>query len=237
MRPQRSVAVALHDVEPTALARCREIREWLARRGIDRVTLLAIPAPRGTPIRPRCSDLARWLRERTAEGDCVAQHGCSHVQGTRALAARQWLAKRQGGNGAEFVGLDVARTAEALDRGREVLGEAGVEPRGFVAPGYAYTRELRSALGSRYSWWADLLAVRGPGRSRYSPALCLGASTWVKRVSSPALVRSLAAAGGSVMRVDVHPADFDRRRSRAALERLLDRAAARAPVVYDELLA
>jgi predicted deacetylase len=233
----RSVAVALHDVEPATLARCREIRAWLERRGIERVTLLAIPAPRGRPIRPRCSDLARWLRERSAEGDRVAQHGFSHVQAHPAGLPRQWLARRQGGGGAEFVGLDASGTAEALDLGREILIEAGLEPRGFVAPGYAYTRELRSALRSRYAWWTDLVAVRTPAGSRYSPALCLGASSALKRLSSPALVRGLAAAGGSVMRVDVHPADFNRRRSREALERLIGRAAGRAPVVYDELLA
>jgi predicted deacetylase len=232
----RTVAVAVHDVEPATLARCREIREWLAGRGVDRVTLLAIPAPRGRPIRPRGSDLARWLRERTAAGDRVAQHGFSHVQERRAGPARQWLAQRQGAGAAEFVGLDPRATAAALDRGREILRDAGLEPRGFVAPGYAYTRALRTSLRARYAWWADLVAVRSPERSRYSPALCLGASSAIKRATSPALVRGLSALRGRVMRVDVHPADFDGRRSRRAVERLLEGAAGRDAVGYDELL-
>jgi predicted deacetylase len=233
----RYVAVALHDVEPGTLGRCREIREWLERRGVGRVTLLAIPAPRGRPIRPRCSDLARWLRERTVDGDRIAQHGFRHLQAHSARPPRQWLAKRQGGDAAEFVGLDPAGTVEALDRGRAILLEAGVEPRGFVAPGYAYTRSLRTALAARYAWWADLVAVRTPQRSRYSPALCLGASSAFKRASSPAVVRGLAAVGGSVMRIDVHPSDIDQARSRNALERLLERAAGRTAVAYDELVA
>jgi predicted deacetylase len=233
----RYVAVALHDVEPATLGRCREIREWLAHRGVERVTLLVIPAPRGRPIRPRCSDLATWLRERSADGDCVAQHGFRHLQADRARRPRQWLARRQGGDVAEFVGLDSRRTAEALDRGRAILLEAGLEPRGFVAPGYAYTRSLRSALRARYAWWADLVAVRTAARSRYSPALCLGASSAFKRASSPPLVLGLAAVGGSMMRIDVHPSDLDRRRSRGALERLLERAAGRTAVDYDELFA
>jgi predicted deacetylase len=231
------LAVALHDVEPATLARCREIRRWLARRGVDRLTLLAIPAPRGSPIRARSSDLASWLRERTQAGDRVAQHGFTHHQAHSAGPPRQWLARRQGGGAAEFVGLDAPRTAQALDRGREILLEAGLEPRGFVAPAYAYTRSLRSALPERYDWWADLVAVRTPARSRYAPALCLGASSAFKRASSPALVRGLAAVGGPVMRVDVHPADFESRRFRGALERVIGRAGGRAAVRYDELLA
>jgi hypothetical protein len=39
-----------------------------------------------------------------------------------------------------------------------VLKLAGIEPRGFVTPGYAYTPALHETLGERFHWWAALRA-------------------------------------------------------------------------------
>src|ERR1700722_4196998 len=36
---------------------------------------------------------------------------------------------------------------------------AGIERRGFVAPGYAYTPALKRTLGERFHWWAALLGL------------------------------------------------------------------------------
>ena len=235
------LAVALHDVEPRTLARCRQVRAWLAQRGIARVTLLAIPASRGRPLHPD-SELAEWLRDSRRAGDVVAQHGLCHAQSRRARGARQLVARWQGGPAAEFAGLDARATARALEQGRAILRRAGLEPRGFVAPAYAYTGHLRRELAATYEWWTDLVAVHGPGRSRYSPALCLGASTGLKRATSPSLVRGLARVGrtrglgASLLRVDVHPVDLDGRRGREAIERALARADRHVAVTYDELV-
>ena len=40
-----TIAVSLHDVEPATFERCALIRDWLDDLGVDRVTLLVIPAP------------------------------------------------------------------------------------------------------------------------------------------------------------------------------------------------
>ena len=44
--------------------------------------------------------------------------------------------------------------------------QAGVPPRGFVAPGYAYTRALRDQLAERFDWWATLLRRHGRACTR-----------------------------------------------------------------------
>ena len=48
-----SIAVALHDVEPATFERCALIRDWLDDHGIERVTLLVIPAPDLHPFNDR----------------------------------------------------------------------------------------------------------------------------------------------------------------------------------------
>jgi predicted deacetylase len=232
-----SLAVALHDVEPRSFARCRAIREWLAERGVGRITLLVIPAPDLHPIGARTPALASWLRGCVACGDAVAQHGLAHKAGAAPIWPRSLLARWQGGPAAEFPGLDREAAALRVTTGRRLLREIELDPRGFVAPGYAYTHALRGLLSDSFEWFADTRAVHSArGGDIRSRALCLGTSTRLKRALSPSLVRAAGRSTGQLMRVDVHPADFDLPRHVATLEALLDRARDRQAVTYDELL-
>jgi predicted deacetylase len=207
------IAVALHDVEPATFERCALIRDWLNDLGIDRATLLVTPAPELHPFADTRPELADWLAECVRAGDAVAQHGLQHP------AAR--------GRGGEFAGLDAAEARRALRSGRRLMHLAGVEPRGFVAPGYAYSAPLRRTLRTMYEWWATLGGVqRSDGQPLRAPALHLGA-----------LARLHALAAGPLLRLDLRPADLDRPRNVRAVERILIRAGDREAVTYDDLAA
>ena len=108
-----------------------------------------------------------------------------------------------------------------------MLSLAGVEPRGFVAPAYAYTPALRRELAADFDWWATLLRLVGRDRAALAPALSLR--------RSPLAVRAGALASGRLLRLDLHPADFDRPRHVLALESVLRRAGDRTAVTYDDL--
>jgi predicted deacetylase len=231
------VAVALHDVEPRSFARVREIRRWLSERGIECSTLLVIPAADLHPIGARAPELAAWLRERVACGDCVAQHGLAHKAAAVAPWPRSLIASWQGGRATEFPGLGAQETARRVHTGRRLLYELELDPRGFVAPGYAYTRALRGVLADSFDWFADTRRISTRSKVIRSRALCLGSSTPLKRRLSPPLVRTAGRNVGEVMRIDVHPADFDLPGHVATLESLLARAGSRRVVTYDELLA
>ena len=232
------LAVALHDVEPRSCARVREIRQWLLERGVERVTLLVIPAADLHPIGTRAPALAAWLRARVACGDTVAQHGLAHNATATAPWPRSLLAAWQGGPAAEFPGLARDDAARRVDIGLRLLREIELDPRGFVAPGYAYTRALRGILPDSFDWFADWISIRTRRNgSVRSCALCLGSSTALKRTLSPPLVRIGGRSAGSVMRVDIHPADFDLPGHVATLDALLARASGRRIVTYDQLVA
>jgi predicted deacetylase len=232
-----ALAVALHDVEPRSFARSLEIRHWLTERGVSRVTFLVIPAADLHPIGARAPELAAWLRERVACGDTIAQHGLAHRAGAVATWPRSLIANWQGGAAAEFPGLSADDTARRVHTGIRLLKEIELDPRGFVAPGYAYTRALRRVLANCFDWFAELHCIRTRSHG-FLPAraLCLGSSTPLKRALSPLLVRVAARTSRAVMRVDVHPADFELPGHVATLETLLERAADRTAVTYDELL-
>jgi uncharacterized protein len=192
MTAQRTIAVALHDIEPATFERCALIRDWLYDHGVGRATLLVIPARDLHPLAERSPEMVEWLIKRERSGDAIAQHGFQHLRSQRTRGrtggAYQSLRTLSADRESEFVGLDAHETRRAVDAGRRVLKLAGIEPRGFVAPGYAYTPALRQTLSERFQWWAALM-----GLHRTQPAgmpLAERASggwspRWPRRQSSP----------------------------------------------------
>jgi uncharacterized protein len=234
-RSARTIAVALHGIEPATFERCAVIRDWLGDHGVDRVTLLVIPARDLHPVGERSPEMVRWLCERRAAGDSIAQHGFQHVRPRRP---RSMFASRPG----EFAGLDERETRRAVHAGWRLMKIAGIEPDGFVAPAYAYTPSLRSALRPRFRWWAELLRVhRAPPRpgtpetASVAPALRLASERPLGRLLSPPLLRAGAMLPTSTLRLDLHPADLRHPRRMMALERVLLRAGSRSAVTYLEL--
>jgi len=240
----RRIAVALHDIEPATFERCALIRDWLSDHGVDRVTLLVIPARDLHPLGERSPEMTGWLVERRAAGDSIAQHGFQHERTRRGGLAQSLLAAPALRFG-EFVGLDEAETQRAVNAGWRVLKLAGIEPDGFVAPAYAYTPALRNVLPRRFRWWAGLLGVHrlafpaDEQRARLlAPVWGMGGDGPLKRTLSPMLIRAGGMLGGRTLRIDLHPADLEHPRQMLALDRVLDRAGRqREAITYDELAA
>ena len=162
----RTIAVALHGIEPATFERCALIRDWLDDHGVDRVTLLVIPARDLHPVGERSPEMVDWLSERRRGGDSIAQHGFQHVPLHHGASPRALIARARGNRAGEFVGLDVTETRRAVHAGWRLLKLAGIEPDGFVAPSYAYTPALRQTLSARFRWWAGLLRLhRAPSCS------------------------------------------------------------------------
>ena len=229
---RQTIAVALHGIEPATFERCAVIRDWLDDHGVDRVTLLVIPARDLHPVGERSPEMIRWLCERRRAGDSIAQHGFQHVRPRTGHSARGLLGRAPGQRGGEFTGLDGQETRRAVHAGWRLMKLAGVEPDGFVAPAYAYTAALRETLSLRFRWWASLLRVQRTqpplGTSgAFAPAWSLAASGPVSRAFSPALVRAGAMLPTSTLRLDLHPADLHYARHMMALDWVLARAGSR----------
>ncbi|HSZ06375.1 MAG TPA: DUF2334 domain-containing protein [Solirubrobacteraceae bacterium] len=261
--PRQTIAVAVHGIEPATFERCAVIRDWLTDHGVDRVTLLVIPARDLHPVGGRSPEMVEWLGERRRAGDSIAQHGFQHTPGRTGGSPRQLLSRAHAHRGGEFVGLDVDETRRAVHAGWRVLKLAGIEPDGFVAPAYAYTPALRQTLSPRFRWWAGLLRVHrgqpaldaGAGErsalvqptpelarersqiGHVAPAWSFAASGPMSRVLSPALVRASALLPNGTLRLDVHPADLQHPRHMMALEWVLARSGARRSAVTYEQLA
>jgi predicted deacetylase len=241
-RRRRAIAVAVHDVEPATFERCALIRDWLSDHGVDRVTLLVIPARDLHPLGERSPQMTSWLAERRRAGDSIAQHGFHHERIARSGISPQSLLRSPARRSGEFVGLDADETLRAVNAGWRVLKLAGIEPDGFVAPAYAYTPALRSVLPRRFRWWAGLLGLHArageTGEDRLlAPAWSMSTSGPLQRTLSPPLIRAGSLVCGRTLRVDVHPRDLQHPRHMLALEWVLGRAGSRREAItYDQLL-
>jgi hypothetical protein len=244
------IAVALHDVEPATFGRCALIRDWLDDHGVDRVTLLVIPARDLHPLAERSPEMTAWLIERRARGDSIAQHGFRHERPRRGSLARGSLIHAPSRRSGEFVGLDGEETRRAVDAGWRLLKLAGIEPDGFVAPAYAYTPALRGLLPRRFRWWAGLLRLHRPiplasdgegsigGRELLAPAWGMAPDGPLRRALSPSLIRAGGLLCGHTLRLDLHPSDLEYPRHMMALEWVLGRSGQRRrAITYDELVA
>ena len=238
-REQGTIAVALHGIEPATFERCAVIRDWLDDHGVDRVTLLVIPARDLHPVGERSPEMVEWLLERRRAGDSIAQHGFQHVRASACGPARRMLARAHGQRDGEFVGLDDEETRRAVHAGWRLLKLAGIEPDGFVAPAYAYTAALREALSLRFSWWAGLLRVHRTQpqlAGSLAPAWSLAGTGPLSRVLSPSLVRAGSLLPTSTLRLDLQPSDLQIPRHMMALEWVLAHSSPRrTAVTYREL--
>ncbi len=243
-RRGRRLAVALHDVEPATYERCALIRDWLYDHGVERVTLLVIPARDLHPLAERSPEMTSWLIERWRAGDSIAQHGFQHDHLRRAPRLRKLRGASAGGSSPEFLGLDEDETRRAVDAGWRVLKLAGVEPDGFVAPAYAYTPALRRVLPRRFRWWASLLRLlEGSAVPADSAAFHRLAPAWgttregaLPRLLAPPLMRAGSLLARDTLRLDVHPTALEHPRQMLALEWVLTHnSKRRRAVTYEEL--
>jgi hypothetical protein len=237
------LVVSVHDVASGTAVASRRWVEHLDRLGI-RSTLLVVPGPWRGPGLADDPSLAAWLRDRSAAGHEVAQHGWVHAPPDPGPAWRRAVDRAVCRGCGEFWSLEEGAARTRLLRGRQVLWSQGLDPIGFTPPGWlasaASIRALRSA-GYRYT-----TSHRGV------LDLVTGARTWSfalsNRPGSPGeragvqLLRHIAVQGvekGRVVRVALHPDDLERpgleRATVAALAEVCERGAEAIP--YAELVA
>ena len=188
---RREIAVAIHDIEPATFERVALVRDWLDDHGIDRATLLVVPAPDLHPLGDRHDGLVEWLGERRGLGDAIAQHGLRDRCQWRTHWSPATPFARAPRPDAEFAALDADETRRAVDSGWRILRLAGLEPTGFVAPAYAYTPALHATLPRRFAWWAGMTRLYlpdGPAQGTATgPLLAVTAAGRVRRLAAPSM--------------------------------------------------
>ncbi|MEZ4404689.1 MAG: DUF2334 domain-containing protein [Kofleriaceae bacterium] len=228
----------IHDVAPPMLDQVRDLRARLARWGVARVTLLAIPDYHRRGALAASPSTATWLRGQAAGGDEVALHGLIHRQDAPITRRRDRVraALFTAGEG-EMLGRGAADPAR-LAAARTALADLVDAPvAGFVAPAWLEGPTLPAVLAAlgfgwhETAWRIERLRPGRPGLT--TPVIGFATRSWWRARAACAWAAALApmVCAGPVVRVALHPADVTRASVMAGLERVVRRAVAtHAPV-------
>jgi len=241
--PDRQIVVSVHDVCP---ARSSEI-VWLLERldalGARPRVLKVIPASPDGPLLdyPAFVDL---LRAEAAAGSEIVQHGYTHrasgpPRGPLLTRTLGWLFARQA---AELLSLDAEALTARLAAGQRILRAAGLEVRGFCAPGWLAPPDLLGLLrrlGFRYYIGMSALIELEPIRRRWLP--------WFGYIGADPIQEHLVGLGGRLflavgarapaVKVFLHPQDAPASAAcRTTLDCLARLLRERRPTTYASLL-
>jgi predicted deacetylase len=203
-----SLLVSIHDVTPALEADVLRLWELCAARGLS-PALLVVPDWQGEWPLQRHPRFVRWLLDRAAAGAEIVLHGERHLPG-------------------EFRQLDPAAARERIDRGLRSLRSLGIDPLGFVPPGWLARGATQSAArdaGLGFSEDARSVRLFPSGRRVASPAVRWSARTPVRAWGSVAVARGrwLLQRRSRYPRIAFHPQDYAHSRTSRDLPATLDR--------------
>ncbi len=219
------VHVSIHDVSP-AWAREVEVALDMCHEAGVRPALLVVPDFHGrAPLDKDAAYQAR-LRDLEKDGHEVYLHGYFHraraweerpaaEDRPRGLVARvkhTYAQRVVSGGEAEFSDVSRAEAEERLRNGEQMLRDAGLTIRGFVAPAWSMPPWVLAMLGERgYSFSEDHVRVYDPSRKKSRASVVLNfASRSPARLFSTVAYCRLARPARRVLpaRIAIHPADM-----------------------------
>lgn len=262
MQTLRPVFVlSIHDVSPLTRNRVEMMLADLERVGVGRTSLLVIPNHHHKAPMGEDPEFCQWLRDRAAAGHEMVLHGYYHLRGrveaasgrlpgekrpevasTMAMRDRLITEVYTAGEG-EFYDLSEGEAFVRLERGLADFCQAGLTPRGFIAPAWLLGPEAERAVkkaGLAYTTRLKSFKDLESGREDASQSLVWSVRAGWRRTVSLAwnalLVRRLR--GNPLLRMGLHPPDWDHPAIRRQILRLAAAAlAGREVMTYDEWLS
>ena len=237
--PQKGrLHVSLHDVAPIHLARIRRAEAILAQRGVTKISYLLVPEFHRGIRADQHQEFVDFCAEKRPFEVSWILHGYTHLEDkqsrAQAISRRTfWInrfkrASMTAGEG-EFLQLATSEALKRLRRGSEIFENCvGERPTAFVAPAWLYPPVLCSLLLQRSIGITEnqtQLFDLDRRRVLHSRVLTWATRTPLRKLISivglPFLAywqRSLA-----LLRVAVHPHDFDHPATVRSIEAMLER--------------
>jgi predicted deacetylase len=238
------LVVSLHDVSPVTQESCARILEQLAELGVTQTSLLVVPNFHGQASVSEHPEFQQWLSSKVAAGHEPVLHGYYHRRqskpGDSPLAAftTEFYTAGEG----EFFDLDRDEALELLQRGLATFNFLPRVISGFVAPAWLLGSEAREAVRlARFRYTTSVGGVWMFRDNRRIPSRSLVWSTrssW-RQIVSLGWNSSLAGLlrGAGLLRIGIHPPDYQVRAVWAQITRLIARALeTRTAVSYERFI-
>lgn len=241
---------AMHDATPFHLVRMRRAERLFAEWGVQKATYLLVPNYHGNCRSDQSSEFIDWCHQARPFDVSWCLHGFYHLHKSepgdpqpsalQKLGDRIWHGSHDEG---EFRDLHSAAVESRLASGREIYARClGSEPTGFIAPKWMQSQQVQPVLRKQgFAWNEDDRHVYHfpTGRVLSAPVITWATRTLVRKYVSiygcPMLLRRYRDV--PLLRIAVHPFDFDHPETIATIEHVVTRAvAAREQLAYDESL-
>ncbi|MEY2480148.1 MAG: uncharacterized protein QOI04_1075 [Verrucomicrobiota bacterium] len=212
---RQSMVVSVHDVAPATRDACEKVIVDLARHGVTRCSILAVPNYHHSGQSMADSSFRRWLQSLEERGNEIALHGYFHErprrtdESLRARAITRFYTQDEG----EFYDLDYDEAFRRISQARDEFVAAGLRPRGFIAPAWLLSVGAeRATADAEMEYTARLTNVRDlrSGETFSARSLVYSVRNAWRRAASlawnGALFRQLHDA--PLIRLSIHPVDY-----------------------------
>ena len=245
MKPR--LLLSLHDVTPHHFARLMRAEALFRELGVTHATYLVVPRYHGAYAIEAEHRFQAWCRAARPFAVRWCLHGYHHEEERTHgdSSFRNWISRQllTAGEG-EFLSLPERELNGRLDRGCEAFKACFCEcPTGFVAPAWLFNRSLIPVLRRRgFAWTEDHWRIYDLQRHTAinAPVVTWASRTFVRRWGSVLLAPALLHRWREqpVLRIAVHPFDFDDGRLVNSIREVLVKAMRhRALGGYTEVLA
>lgn len=239
------IVVSLHDVAPVTREISEKILHDLAQAGVKVCSLLVVPDYHGKGRSCADGQFVRWLRDLEVSGHEIVIHGYYHERPARAedRFARRFLTQSYTAGEGEFYDLPYAEALRRIEKARDEFREAGLHPHGFIAPAWLLGPEAERAAadaGMEYTTRLTRVIDLRTNESHRARSLVYSARSGWRRTLSLAWNATLARATANqpLVRLGVHPADFEHEALRGQIMRLArDFMMACTPTTYCDWVA
>ena len=241
---------AMHDATPFHLERMRRAERLFASWGVKKALYLLVPNYHREYPSDASTEFTEWCHQSRPFEVQWCLHGYYHLYmsepsdpqlaALKKIGDRLWHGPADEG---EFRDLATDVVASRLARGQQIYEKClGVEPTGFIAPKWAQSKSVQPVLrASGFEWNEDdrLIYHFPTNRKLAAPVITWATRTLARKYASiygcPLLLRRYRDA--ALLRIAVHPFDFDHPETIATIEHVVMRAvAAREQLAYDESL-
>jgi uncharacterized protein len=241
MKPQ--VLISLHDITPFHLNRIKRAEALFARLGIAQVAYLLIPEYHGQHRSDADENFIAFCRQPHAFEVDWLLHGYYHLEtpstspnpkySIKDALLRRYMTAGEG----EFLALNRDQVEKRIHEGQAVFQAClGYPAKGFIAPAWLHSPDLFAwlkQLGFAYTENHQAVHLLETNRVSISPVVTWATRTWLRRKGSLVVCPRLERLhrNAPLLRVALHPFDFDFPETVASIEAVLNRVLARREVV------
>jgi predicted deacetylase len=222
-RTPPALLVSLHDVSPLTLEACQEALGLLTEAGLNRaaLTVLVIPHHEGRVTIGQHAPTIRFLRDLTEDGATLVMHGLTHRMSGRAFTPAGLLLAHVFARGqSELYRSDVRDTTDRLERGAELLSEAGLghAARAFVPPAWLLSPSALEVVSrAGFDFYEVFGGIVHGGRLRAQRVVGWGSLNAFEALATSLYARAQIHLPLADTRLAIHPADMTRPRQRRAV--------------------